>query len=105
MSYFPDDLIYHIHIFKEIKDSREYLFNACKIMRDTTAQYREQNTELENLTYDLAWEENEIRRDILTAEIRDVMLFLGEIMALCEINIKIARTAFDTYLANKALVE
>ena len=105
MSYFPDDLIYHIHIFKEIKDSREYLFNACKIMRDTRSLYREQNTELENLRYDLAWEENEINRDILTAEISDVMLFIREIMELCEINIGIARTALYTYLANKALVE
>ena len=74
-------------------------------MRDTRSLYLEQNTELENLRYDLAWEENEINRDILTAEISHVMLFLGEIMALCEINIGIARTALYTYLANKALVE
>ena len=74
-------------------------------MRDTRSLYIEQNTELDNLRYDLAWEENEINRDILTAEISDVMLFLGEIMELCEINIGIARTALYTYLANKALVE
>ena len=74
-------------------------------MRDTRSLYIEQNTELDNLRYDLAWEENEINRDILTAEISDVMLFLREIMELCEINIGIARTALYTYLANKALVE
>ena len=109
MPYFPDDLIYHIHLFKEIKDTREYAFNACRIMRETMAQYNEQYIELENLTYDLEWwlddGADETSRDILIAEIAEVNENINRIEVLREINIVVARTAFDTYLAAKARVE
>ena len=108
MPYFPDDLIYHIHLFKDVKDTRRDLFYRCRIMRETMTLYCEQCLELEYLTYDLEWlldDSNETGREILRAEIRDVSENIERIAALRKTHIDEARTAFNLYLAAKAVVE